>query len=190
MLLAYIWGPDSKTNVYSDWFLILTKMLPIWFLGFTAICCQFTTYYLVPMYYWGIFAGLCLKLSSDSLLKKTGYRASEAYPLMLEAFAVAYWRMQSTLHGESCTYRTEEDRWILPWKLLWYLAREKWVAYTRNFLLWYADRFPHIHTILIFLMLISCMKWGFAGLFSFLSICHIFACFQVHRVPKSSSTEN
>ena len=42
-----------------------------------------------------------LELSSDSLLKKTEYRASEAYPLkdfaggktqylMLEAFAVAY----------------------------------------------------------------------------------------------------
>ena len=56
-------------------------MLRIWFLGFTAICCQFTAYYLVPMSYWGIFAGLCSKLSSDSLLKKTGYRASEAYPL-------------------------------------------------------------------------------------------------------------
>ena len=85
---------------------------------------------------------------------------------------------------------TEEDSWILPWKLLWYLARKKWVAYTRNFLLWYADRFPHIHTILIFLMLISCMKQGFTGLSSFLSICHIFACFQVHRVPKSSSMKN
>ena len=81
MLIAYIWGPDSETDVYSDWFLILTKMLRIWFLGFTAICCQFTAYYLVPMSYWGIFAGLCSKLSSDSLLKKTGYRASEAYPL-------------------------------------------------------------------------------------------------------------
>ena len=33
------------------------------------------------MSYWGRLAGLCLKLSSDSLLKKTGYRASEAYPL-------------------------------------------------------------------------------------------------------------
>jgi len=56
-------------------------MLRIWFLGFTAICCQFTAYYLVPMSYWGRLAGLCSKLSSDSLLKKTGYRASEAYPL-------------------------------------------------------------------------------------------------------------
>ena len=45
-------------------------------------------------------------------------------------------------------------------------------------------------TIWIFLLLISCMKQGFAGLSSFLSICHIFACFQVHRVPKSSSTKN
>ena len=81
MLIAYIWGPDSETDVYSDWFLILTKMLRIWFLGFTAICCQFTAYYLVPMSYWGRLAGLCSKLSSDSLLKKTGYRASEAYPL-------------------------------------------------------------------------------------------------------------
>ena len=45
---------------------------------------------------------------------------------------------------KSSMYRTEEDRWILPWKLLWYLAREDWVAYTRSFLLWYADRFPHI----------------------------------------------
>ena len=81
MLIAYIWGPDSETNVYSVWFLILTKMLRIWFLGFTAICCQFTAYYLVPMSYWGIFDSLCLKLSSDNLLKKTEYRASEAYPL-------------------------------------------------------------------------------------------------------------
>ena len=61
-----------------------------------------------------------------------------------EAFVVAYWRRQSTLHGKSSTYHTEGDRWILPWKLLWYLAREDWVAYTINFLLWHADRFPHI----------------------------------------------
>ena len=64
--------------------------------------------------------------------------------LMPKVFTVAYWRRQSTLRGKSSMYRTEEDRWILPWKLLGYLAREDWVAYTRSFLLWYADRFPHI----------------------------------------------
>ena len=89
---------------------------------------------------------------------------------MLEAFAVSYWRGQSTLHEKSSIYHTEENRWILPWELLWYLVREKWVAYTRNFLLWYANRFPHVHTILIFRMLISCMKRGFAGLSSFVSM--------------------
>ena len=70
-----------ETNVCSNWFLLRTKMLWIWFLGFTAICYQFTGYYLVPMSYWGRLDGLCSKLSSDSLQKKTGYRASEAYPL-------------------------------------------------------------------------------------------------------------
>ena len=92
----------------SDLFLLLNKMLRIWFLGFTAICCQFTAYYLVPMSYWGRLAGLCSKLSSDSLLKKTGYRASEAYPL--KDFAG---ERLSTLCQKLLRLFTEEGR--VPW---------------------------------------------------------------------------
>ena len=48
---------------------------------------------------------MCLKLSSDSLLKKTGYRASEAYPLKDFAGEIV-----STLCRKIFWLHSEEDR--------------------------------------------------------------------------------
>ena len=148
----------------------------------------------------GRLAGLCSKLSSDSLLKKTEYRASEAYPL--KDFAG---ERLGTLCRKLLRLLTEEGRvpctgnhpcivlrkidesclgsfsGILRGKIGLLTAETSYCDMRTDF---------HIYTILIFLMLISCMKQGFTGLSSFLSTCYIFACFQVHRVPKSSSMKN
>ena len=200
MLIAYIWGLDSETDVYSDWFLILTKILQIWFLGFTTICCQFTAYYLVPMSYCGIFAGLCSKLSSDSLLKKTGYRASEAYPLKDfagERLGTLCRKLLRLLTKEVKVPCTGNHPCIILRKIdesclgsFSGILRGRLGCLHQKLLIVICGPISTYITIWIFLLLISCMKRGFAGLSSFLSTCHIFACFQVHQVPKSSSAKN
>ena len=143
---------------------------------------------------------MCSKLSSDNLLKKTRYRASESYPI--KDFVG---ERLSTLCQKLLRLLTEEGRvlctgnhpciilrkidesclgsfsGILRGKIGLLTPEASYCDMRTNF---------HIYNHLNIFVILSCMKRGFAGLSSFLSTCHIFACFQVHRVPKSSSTKN
>ena len=101
------------------------------------------------------------------LLKKAEY-------LVREIIHVSYWRRYTNLALEASWVSCEGRLGYLHQKLLIVIC----------------GPISTYITILIFLLLISCMKRGFAGLSSFPSTCHIFACFQVHRVPKSSSMKN
>jgi hypothetical protein len=73
---VYIWLPSHisenlipEADLCSDWFLLLTNCCG----SDSAICCQFTMYYLAPVPYWGRLDGLCWKPSRVSCWERLGF---------------------------------------------------------------------------------------------------------------------